>query len=159
MSAFISTQEDSWLRDHFEHQTRWIVELSNGISVIQDDFRPGVEPVSAWERLGLYCVETSLYIVKMRLQFRSHTVPINLGHDPDGVFFCKSIVGSLGTKNVHAYLTGRLHGQILEVEKWRVPELISSQFLDDKKSQFRDPKQSGKCLITKPGITLNEVTI
>lgn len=142
----ISTYQDDWLKETFEHQTRWIVELSDGTEVIQDDGRPS-EAEPAWLRLGEYCRDNNLFIKSMRLQFRSHIE--HIGSDADGFFFSKSIGGGFGGKNFHAYLTGTLRDGILKVVKWSVPELLRVPFIDDRMEQTRSIEEAGVCLIQK----------
>lgn len=122
---WICTEIDDFIRD--TDTTRWIVQLCNGDTVYQDDERPGFD-LTAWERLVNHCKHSGLYIVGMKLQFRSHIEVIE--PNADGYFFRKSILGSLGKPgdkrppDVHYYLVGVLKDDILTVSKWRVPELI-----------------------------------
>lgn len=122
LDHLVSKEEDSWLRDRFENETRWIVKLSNGESVIQDDYRPNVKPESAWLRLIKYCELQQIYIVGMYLQFRSHIE--NMPSNQNGYYFCRSILGSPFDKNIHMYNVGVVNSDSVHVTKWRVPELI-----------------------------------
>lgn len=145
----VSREIDEWLDDRMLGNTCWIVELSNGETIIQDDDRPGVKPNSAWERLGYYCSMNGLYIKNMKLKFRSHTEWID--SDADGFFFCRGVFGSF-QKCHQSYLTGTLKDGILEVVKWQVPELIQVPFIDDSMIQRRNPDEAGPCLIRKPNV-------
>ncbi len=149
IKLILSKGIDDWLDDQMLSNTCWIVELSNGETIIQDDDRPGAEPRSAWERLGYYCAMDNLYIVNMRLKFRSHTE--HVGRDADGFFFCRGIFGGI-QKTFNSYLTGTLSEGILEVVKWQVPELIQVPFIDDKVKQRRNPNEAGPCLIRRPNV-------
>jgi len=144
----ISFEQDGWLRDTNEQDTRWYATLSDGTEAIQDDERPGLKITSAWERLGIYCKEKGLWITSMKIQFRSHIE--HVGSDVDGFFFCKSIIGGISAKNANCYLTGTLSDGILKVEQWKIPELVKTPFLDDQQVQKRDPETAGICLIRKP---------
>lgn len=123
----VSKEEDQWLQDRFENECRWIAILANGERIIQDDYRPGVTPESAWLRLKRYCLIEKTYIVNMYLQFRSHIehVPAN----QNGYYFCRAVLGSPFDKNIHMYNVGTTNGGDVHVVKWRTPELI--QFGDE----------------------------
>lgn len=146
---YVSREVDSWLEDYMLSNPCWIVKLSNGETVIQDDDRPNVKPRSAWERLGYYCGMNGLYIDEMNLRFRSHIE--HVGKDADGFFFCLGVFGGL-QKSFNSYLTGTLQDGILEVVKWQVPELIKVPFIDEKMVQRRNPDEAGICLIRKPHV-------
>jgi hypothetical protein len=122
-NPFVSKEEDSWLRDRYEDECRWIVYLSNGERIIQDDYRPGVTPHSAWLRLKKYCEINSVHIVNMYLQFRSH-----IEHAPsnkEAYYFCRAVVGEWGAvKSINMYNVGVVENNQVEVTKWRTPELI-----------------------------------
>jgi hypothetical protein len=119
----VSKFEDDWLRERFESHSRWIVELSNGERIIQDDGRPNVYPESAWLRLCNYCDLNGIYIENMYLQFRSHIEQV--GRGKDGYYFCRSVLGSLAdNSNIHMFNVGVTEGDGINVTKWRVPELI-----------------------------------
>jgi len=149
----ICTQEDSYIRDRFESQPRWIVTLNDGRKVYQDDDRPGLEP-SAWLRLQQYIYENavqtvcyrfnSVFITGMYLQFRSHIehLPSNM----DGYFFCKGMTAFMAGPTVGTYNTGYLSGDKVIVTKWRIPELISIG--DD----IRDVEKCQKFLILSKNI-------
>lgn len=140
----ICTEIDDWLEDILLHNACWIVELSNGLTVIQDDGRPGQKIRSAWERLGIYCRANCVDILNMRLKFRSHVE--HIGDNAQGFFFCYSVYGGF-SKSYNAYLTGTLNEGILRVSKWQVPELVRVEFIDEQMEQIRNPEEAGICLI------------
>jgi hypothetical protein len=123
INPIVSKEEDEWLRDRYEDSSRWIVHLSNGERVIQDDGRPGVTPESAWLRLQKYCEINKVHIKSMYVQFRSHIE--HMPNDRDGYYFCKAILGEWGaTRAVQMYNIGSVCNNQVEVIKWRIPELI-----------------------------------
>lgn len=138
--------EDEFTQNRYEGHSRWIVTLNSGLSVYQDDDRPGVEPRSAWERLGIYCKESGDFPVGMRVQFRSH-----VEHLPDnaaGYYFVNSVLGSLhNPETYHFFIVGTLTGTredgVITVREYKVPELI------DISTETRNPKDAGICLICK----------
>ena len=83
MSAFVSKKIDSYVNVYGDNNPMWIVELSNGETVYQDDDRPGIEPPSAWKRLKIYCDAHDLHVVKMNVKNRSHME--NVGVIPEQV--------------------------------------------------------------------------
>lgn len=141
----ICTKEDGYIFELFEFNPRWIVELSNGETVYQDDDRPGETPNSAWIRLGSYVKEKSLRIEKMRLQFRSNIKYVN-DKPVDGFFFCKSALGAPGMNTISYYVAGFLRNGILETKRWQVPELELEE------TEHRKVEDAGECLIINPPI-------
>lgn len=115
---------DDFIRD----KLRWVVELSNGETVYEDDDRPGEDPPSAWVRLRAYCHDNRLHVVGMRLQFRTHIVGVGPDEGiPDGFYFVKSAYGIMGVdgrqENYGAYIAGYLKDGKIFVTRWKTPEL------------------------------------
>ena len=146
----VCTQEDGYIQELMDTQTRWIADQSNGERVYQDDDRPGVEINSAWIRLGQYVKANNLAITHMRLQFRSHFINVNNGPTDkvEGFFFSKSALGSPGmARTVDYYIAGTLRNGILETRRWQIPELE----LDADGVQIRNVETAGECLILNQG--------
>jgi hypothetical protein len=119
----ICTIDDYYVRDRM----RWVVVLSDGQTVYEDDDRPGIDEPSAWKRLKIYCSENSVNIVEMWLQFRSNRVMIE-PRNANGYFLIKSAYGIWGdTETFHAYIVGILIDGVVQTVKWKVPELISME--------------------------------
>ena len=123
----------------------WMVTLSNGESVYQDDNRPNIYPESAWIRLKIYCEENDLYITDMKIRNKGNVKSIE--SNCDGYFFCKGAGAFLfGDETVHSFIIGTLNGDTLQVRKWRLPELVPETV------ELRDPIESEESLIAKKGI-------
>jgi len=149
--VYVCTQPDLWTAQLIERQTVWTAILSNGETIYQDDEREGVEPESAWLRLGMYCRENNIHIVSFTLQNGTNTVRLDEGED--GYFFCKGANGYLFTSNqetFQSYIVGTLNGDILRVTNYNIPELIAQY------SENRDPDEAGDCLIRKQGVCSDE---
>ena len=119
----LTTSESELSQEKLEGDPMWVVTLSNGLTVYNDDGRTDVEPASAWLRLQEYCRKNDLTIQTFRLRFRSHWehAPAN----KDGYIFCYSALGSLFSDHtIGFYIIGYLENGKLIVQKWRVPELI-----------------------------------
>lgn len=117
----VCTQEDDFIRDSL----RWVVLLSNGETVFEDDNRPGASPPSAWKRLRLYCQKNHLNICRMFFQFRSNIVDVGT-EGAHGYFFAKSAMAVWGEEETyHGYVGGTLRedGKI-EYTHWLTPALI-----------------------------------
>lgn len=145
----ICTKIDGWLEDVYLSKARWEVVLSNGLTVYQDDDRPGLKPASAWERLYDYCRENDVYVQSMIIRFRSHVEPI--GSNADGFFFSKCVTAGFSS-SMDSFLTGTLVNGILTVSKWSIPALTKSLFIDDSKEQVRNPDECGIHLIRKNNV-------
>lgn len=120
----VCTTEDDYTRERWLDSVRWTVLLSNGEQVIQDDNRPGVEPASAWLRLGQYVCEQGLVIEGLTLQFRSEP-PVRLPERAEGYFFRKSLGAFLTSQaTLGFYLVGHLEDGRVLVRRYKVPEMI-----------------------------------
>ena len=144
MTVKVCVEPDIYLGQYCDKNCIWIVELSNGQTVFQDDSRPDVYPESAWIRLKQYCKNENVYIDSMRLQFRSNE--IDIGSGADGYYFCKG-VSAFMTTNItnHLYIAGILDNDVVRVSRWKVPELIKEG------TELRNPDLAGDCLISKYG--------
>jgi hypothetical protein len=139
----VCTKEDGYIYELFEFTTRWVVTLSNGERVFQDDNRPGIEQPSAWIRLGQYVQANKLSITDMKIQFRSTIIPVNDG-PVDGFFFSKSVLGSPGMdKTLDFYIAGTLKNGILTTKSYQIPEFDPTHA----EMELRDPDKAGLCLI------------
>jgi hypothetical protein len=121
----ISLTEDDFVKDHAEHNARWVVGLSDGSNAYYDDHRPNLEIHSSWQRLKDYCNQNNIYITSMYLQFRSHFENIEGGKD--GYFFSKAVRGVLKQeeeKTYHFFLCGYIDNDKVKIYKYSVPELI-----------------------------------
>ena len=138
----ICTVRDDFIEHYIETYPRWEVQLSNGEHVFQDDGRPGVDPASAWLRLYDYCCKHNVYIKDMLIGFRSNTY--SLPSNMDGYFFSKGAIGVFGgTKTISIFFVGILKNNILEVTRWKVPEMLKEE------TEIRDIEKAGECLIQK----------
>lgn len=109
--------------DYVRERVRWVVDLSDGTTVYQDDDRPGVTPTSAWPRLKAYCDEQGVSIIRMRLQFRTNVIA--LPANAPGYFFVKTANIAIGgdSVNIRGYRVGILAGTDIYVTHYVVPEL------------------------------------
>lgn len=115
----ICTVDDEFIRDNM----RWVVVLSNGKTVYQDDNRPGLEEPSAWIRLRNYCKSKNVFITEMWLQFRSNRILIE-PKNAAGYFFVKSAWGVWGDDVTYqAYVMGVVVGNEIRTTTWKIPEL------------------------------------
>lgn len=144
-STFVSTELDSYVSSYADSNPIWMVTLSNGESIYQDDNRPDVYPESAWKRLKLYCEENDLHITDMKIRNKGNVK--SMEPNCDGYFFCKGAGAFLfGGETLHSFVIGTLKDNVLCVRKWRLPELISET------NEYRDPRESRESLIVKKGI-------
>jgi hypothetical protein len=133
--------DDDFVRDSM----RWVVLLSNGETIFEDDNRQGMDPPSAWKRLKAYCGANGLHVVEMWLQFRSNRVMVE-PRDADGYFLVKSVYGFWGDADTHhAYIAGALVDGIVHATKWKVPELTAIE------DQVREVDADSDSLIARNG--------
>lgn len=140
---------DDFINERYESESRWIVTLSDGRKVYQDDDRPGVFPNSAWVRLGTFLENTpELSIVGMSIGFRDHIIQV--GDNADGYYFVKSACGSPGSEvTLGFYVVGTLSNGILSVQSWKIPEIILTY------EETRNPLEAGECLICPQNVLKN----
>ena len=144
-SVFVATELDDYVSVYADSNPIWMVTLSNGEHVYQDDNRPNVYPESAWRRLKIYCEENDLHITEMKIRNKGNVKSVE--SNCDGYFFSKAAGAFLfGDETLHSFVIGTLKDSILHVRKWRLPELVSEW------GETRDPAESEESLITKKGI-------
>lgn len=125
----VCTEPDKWMQDTWVHSTRWVVELSNGETVWQDDGRPGLSEDSAWIRLKNYCEMNGYCIKSMRVEFRNNK-PEQVYTGGEAYFFSKLIRGAFSSAkkvevfNSHYYLIGMLKEGKVHIDKWLTPSLV-----------------------------------
>ena len=147
--VFICIEPDLYTANLFEKGSVWVATLSDGSVVYQDDERDGVDPKSAWERLGIHCGETGIHVVDMYIQNGTNKVEIGKNHD--GYYFCKGAGGFLyGGLTHHSYVCGVLKGGVLLVTAYNVPEL-TIQF-----EETRAVDKNSICLIARQGLLSDE---
>jgi hypothetical protein len=119
-------EPDSFL----DEKTIWIAVLSNGLSVYQDDDRPGVTEPCAWKRLGKYVSEDGLDVIGVYIKFRSHTEKANIScenQDSKGVYFSYGIIKSVDdTVDRKYYTLGFYAGDELKYDWFLVPEIVKT---------------------------------
>lgn len=118
----LSFEEDEFIKNQKEGNTRWIATLSSGFTIFQDDGRLGTND-SSWLRLQKYVSETGDNIVGLSIQFRSNMY--SLPAMKDGYFFVNGVLFSLGAKKTYKYMhIGYLENNQVYVKRIRVPEIL-----------------------------------
>ena len=119
---FLCTNQDSFLED----KAIWVATLSNGITIYQDDERPGIEEPIAWKRMRTYCAEEGVGIEFLRLKFRSNVVPITPKKNvPDKYYFAYGVTKDIvATEHHEYYLCGFCLGESLHYSWYKIPEMI-----------------------------------
>ena len=129
-------------RDQFiMEKVIWVVDLSDGRTIFQDDEREGEIVSSAWIRLKEDLKETENIISRMRLRYWDNIV--FLPDNADGYYFSKAatfdnVTGSQG----EFYMAGILVDDDLTVHKYSLPDLIRVE------TKVVDPEKSEMFLIT-----------
>jgi len=131
--------------DFLDDKSIWIVDLSNGITVYQDDDRSGKEKV-AWKRLRKYCDSENVDIINMRLKFRSHTVPIDSGDDIDGYYFAYGAHKEFDEEITRQhYVCGFCQQGIINCCWYSTPELIVTR--ESKRKIKPDDTEDGRLIL------------
>ena len=134
----ICTKPDDYTQEKWLSEARWIAVLSTGEQVLQDDDRPGVEPKSAWLRLGEHVKKTGSKIVELSIRFRDEPA-VTFPSNAEGYFFRKSMGAFLFSDTSYGfYVVGVLQEGTLLVQKWKVPEMVLVE------EEIRDPADDDK---------------
>ncbi len=123
----LCTEEDDFLCD----KSIWIVSLSNGATVYQDDDRSNLKEPSAWKRLEFYISENcpKINIVGMQLKFRSHIV--ELQSNARGYYFAHGMSKTTDDVVERGYLVcGSVDANILRDAQYTEPvnDIITCQW-------------------------------
>ncbi|MAZ56610.1 hypothetical protein CL653_02365 [bacterium] len=123
-----------WRNSPFFDKPVWVATLSNGEEIYQDDGAYPEEERSAWIRLANYCKQNKLGIDVLKARFKSHEIEV--GRNVDGFYFCKAIMGSMGSSVcTHYYILGAVKKDVVTKTKWVVPEFISEEEYTDPLSE------------------------
>ena len=115
-----------WRDSPFFDKPVWVATLSNGEEIYQDDGAHPNQERSAWIRLANYCEQEGLNIDVLKARFKSHEVEV--GRNVDGFYFCKAIMGSMGSSVcTHYYILGAVDNNVVNKTKWVVPEFIPEE--------------------------------
>ena len=115
----LSFQEDDSIRE----SVHWIVGLSDGSNVYQDDHSN--ENVT-WKRLREYLSNTGLHIVSFRIKFFSHIEEV-APPNKDGYFFVNKVSAVMFERSKRIsnyYVVGYVDGDKIHTIDWLVPEII-----------------------------------
>jgi hypothetical protein len=136
--------EDDFVRDKQDKgEAVFLVVLSDGSVVYQDDGRPNNEPHQTWFRLKSYLETTGKRICNLGIKFRSRVV-WPLPSNQLGYFFSKAIMAIWDSKeSLSMYLIGHLTTSGIRVQRWKVPEL----FLVDEVLRNQNQEETGSSLI------------
>jgi hypothetical protein len=103
----------------------WVVTLSDGTKVFQDDDRPGMEPASAWIRLKKNLIETNRHIESIRLRFRTHIID-EFPHNRHIYYYSRGLIQAINsTVEHHFHVIGWLTNSGNFINLWyKAPELV-----------------------------------
>jgi hypothetical protein len=135
-------------REHIIHNVLWVVDLSDGRRVYQNDH---ASVVSSWLLLKHYLYDrrkSGLSIRQMFLQFRDNFFHVD--SDVEAYYFSKKLLGQFGTgASQDYYVVGSTKdGKNLLTKHLIVPDLV----LDEPSTEVRDleTKQFNRGLIVHP---------
>lgn len=122
--SFITSYSD-WLEEYRKDKYKiWIrTTLSNN----QEYYLPDLD---SWKKLKEVCKEYRLKIVKVGLQYRSHSIEVDTS-DTDGVYLIRSLIGLMGENSKQTITIGKLYGNTVKKTMWITPELIEELNTED----------------------------
>jgi hypothetical protein len=122
--------------DFLEDKPIWVAILSNGITVYQDDNRPGLNEPCAWKRLSSYVECEGCKIIGMYLKFRSNVNHIENNENHDGYYFAYGVVREIQESKSRLYFNcGTCDGEKVYYKWYLVPELIAEKELSREVSE------------------------
>lgn len=125
--------EDDW---YVRNIPRWVVTLSDGLTVYGDDGREGVDEPSAWIRLRSHCEANGVGIVSMRFQFRSNIVGLPSGRA--GYFFARVASAVDGAPSFDGVRVGYVEADEVVTAHYKVPELTPVDY-DVRRVDYTSP--------------------
>ncbi len=121
-----------------QHKPRWVVVLSNGETIYQDDDRPGMAEPSAWLRLGKYCRDRDLHISELWMQFQTNRFMVG-PPDADGYYFVRTASAVWGDEEtIHGYIAGVLLDGKIRGYHWIIPAFIPLEIIE-REPDFNSP--------------------
>lgn len=79
-----------------------------------------------WWKVKDHCEKNSVFIQDFHLQFRTHKCIIDVS-DAEGIYFVRSVLGSIGMKTTHYFTVGIVNGNVVDKQMWIVPELVKEK--------------------------------
>tara|TARA_Y100000592_G_scaffold100806_1_gene182939 strand:+ start:2989 stop:3441 length:453 start_codon:yes stop_codon:yes gene_type:complete len=120
----LCTQPDYFIED----KPIWYVHLSDGLTVYQDDNRPGQHEPCAWRRLWQYCKDKNVSIQSMSIRFRSNIVHIPNQDNAEGYYFSYGAIKEItDIKTRSYYICGTLRNNKINSSWYATPELLEAQ--------------------------------
>lgn len=117
MKTFITSYTD-WLEEYKKNKyNTWIrAILTNSQEIYLKEY-------SEWLDLKTYCIKNNLGIIKVGLQYRSHSIEVDL-NNTDGAYLVRSILATFGQEEKQTYTIGKIIGSKVHKTIWIIPELI-----------------------------------
>lgn len=136
----LCTQEDEYAKEKKIREPRWVVTLTDGTEVFQDDDRPGENPGQAWQRLKLWMGTQGWFKIKsLKLEWRGTTIT-SLPENAAGYFFRKSVLSEVGGGASQGfYILGYVENGRLRTQRWAVPQM---QKLDESSRSLTEASDS-----------------
>jgi hypothetical protein len=122
--SFITSYND-WLNEYRKDKYKvWIrATLSNHQEYYLPEF-------TKWVDLKQFCQNNKLRVLKVGLQYRSHSIEVDLS-DCDGVYLIRSLIGVMGENSKQTITIGKLYGNTIKKTMWVTPELIEELQTED----------------------------
>jgi hypothetical protein len=118
----LCTIEDDFVRE----KCKWIVTLSDGTRIYQDDDRPGQNERCTWIRLKSYLADSDLSIVRFQIQFFDHIEEV-APPNAQAYYFVQAVdaIACTGERTTyHYYIVGALLDGVIQTYRWMVPEIV-----------------------------------
>lgn len=119
------TSYDEWLEEYRKDKYKiWIrVSLSDNKEYYLPEFKQ-------WVDLKQFCEDNKLRVIKVGLQYRSHSIEVDT-QDSDGVYLIKSLIGVMGESSKQTITIGKLYDKTIKKTMWITPELIEELTSED----------------------------
>jgi hypothetical protein len=124
MSLNIRSYEQ-WLTEYKKDKHKiWIkAVLDNNAEFYLSDHKE-------WLDLKLYCDKENKYPTKVSLQYRSHSIEVDVSK-ADGVYLVRSLIGMMGQDSKQTITIGKVIGGIVHKTMWVTPELLEDLKSED----------------------------
>lgn len=118
-------KEDQWAQDRWLFEPRWVLALSDGTEIVQDDNRPDREP-NSWQRYLRFrklCERHRCQpkVQSLKIQFRDQIID-TLPEYAEGYLFRKALLAEMYGPCAHIYIIGSVYCNKVSIQRWFVPE-------------------------------------
>jgi hypothetical protein len=115
---------------------QWLIEYKKDKhkiwikAVLDDNSEFYLSDHKEWLNLKTYCDKENKCPTKVSLQYRSHSIEVDVAED-DGVYLVRSLIGMMGQDSKQTITIGKVRGNTVYKTMWVTPELLEDLKTED----------------------------